>query len=181
MGQAVLEWTSLVLRFVGCLEVRSCLLVGINPWPSFGNKNELKPFFLWLRNFHIELLLKSSGKFFVSSFLFQLGSMFQNFSFFFFVTEFSTLDAAILLCHTHDFTTKQTTYLKVENCGLKTIRTSPVGQGTLKEEVSLYCWPPVWLVWNQLYDNWQFSMLFAKQTNLNRSNWRSTVQWYFPL
>ncbi len=25
-------------------------------------------------------------------------------------------------------------------------------QGILKGEVSLYCWPPVWLVWNQLYD-----------------------------
>jgi len=24
-------------------------------------------------------------------------------------------------------------------------------QGILKGEVSLYCWPPVWLVWNQLY------------------------------
>jgi len=27
-------------------------------------------------------------------------------------------------------------------------------QGILKGEVSLYHWPPVWLVWNQLYDNW---------------------------
>ncbi len=27
-------------------------------------------------------------------------------------------------------------------------------QGTQKGEVSLYYWPPVWLVWNQLYDNW---------------------------
>jgi hypothetical protein len=52
-------------------------------------------------------------------------------------------------------------------------------QGTLKWEVSLYCWPPLWLVWNQLYDNWQFSFLFAKQTNPNKSNRRSTVQWYF--
>ncbi len=25
-------------------------------------------------------------------------------------------------------------------------------QGILKGEVSLYCWPPVWLIWNQLYD-----------------------------
>ncbi len=25
-------------------------------------------------------------------------------------------------------------------------------QGILKGEVSLYHWPPVWLVWNQLYD-----------------------------
>ncbi len=53
-------------------------------------------------------------------------------------------------------------------------------QGILKGEVSLYHWPPVWLVWNQLYDNWQFLFLFAKQANPNRSNRRSMVQWYFP-
>jgi hypothetical protein len=35
----------------------------------------------------------------------------------------------------------------------------------LKGEVSLYCWSPVWLVWNQLYDNWHILFLFAKQTN----------------
>jgi len=40
-------------------------------------------------------------------------------------------------------------------------------QGILKGEVSLYRWPPVWLVWNQLYDNWQFLFLFAKQNNAN--------------
>ena len=51
-----------------------------------------------------------------------------------------------------------------------------LGQGILKGEVSLYHWPPVWLVWNQLYDNWQFLCLFAKQTNPNQSNRRSTVQ-----
>ncbi len=28
-------------------------------------------------------------------------------------------------------------------------------QGTLKGEVSLYHWPPVSLIWNQLHDNWQ--------------------------
>ncbi len=56
-----------------------------------------------------------------------------------------------------------------------------LGQGILKGEVSLYSWPPIWLVWNQLCDNWQFSFLFAKLTNSNRSNRRSTVQWYFPL
>ncbi len=50
----------------------------------------------------------------------------------------------------------------------------------LKGEVSLYHWPPVWLVWNQLYCNWQFLFLFAKQTNPNQSNRRSIVQWYFP-
>jgi hypothetical protein len=54
-------------------------------------------------------------------------------------------------------------------------------QGILKGEVTLYCWPPVWLVWNQLYDYWQFLFLFAKQTNPNQSNRRSMGQWYFPL
>ncbi len=53
-------------------------------------------------------------------------------------------------------------------------------QGILKGEVSLYHWPPVWLVWNQLYDNWYFLFLFAKHTNPNQSNRRSTVQLYFP-
>ena len=54
-------------------------------------------------------------------------------------------------------------------------------QGILKGEVSLYRWPPVWLVWNRLYDYWQFLFLFAKQTNPNQSNRRSTVQWYLAL
>ncbi len=58
----------------------------------------------------------------------------------------------------------------------------PLGsQGILKGEVSRYCWPPVWLVWNQLYNNWQFLFLFSKQTNPNRSNRRSTVQLNLPL
>jgi len=52
-----------------------------------------------------------------------------------------------------------------------------LGLGILKGEVSLYHWPPVWLVWNRLYDYWQFLFLFAKETNPNR---RSTVEWYFP-
>jgi hypothetical protein len=30
------------------------------------------------------------------------------------------------------------------------------GREYKRGEVSLYCWPPVWLVWNQLYDNWEF-------------------------
>jgi len=51
----------------------------------------------------------------------------------------------------------------------------------LKGEVSLYHWPPVWLVWNRLYGNWQLLFLIAKQINPNQSNRRSTVQWYFPL
>ncbi len=54
-------------------------------------------------------------------------------------------------------------------------------KGTLKGEVPLYCWPPFWLAWNQLYDNWQFSFIFAKQTNPNRPNRRVTVQRYFHL
>ncbi len=49
--------------------------------------------------------------------------------------------------------------------------------GILKGEVSLYHWPPVWLVWNQLYGNWQFLFLLAKHTNPNKSNRRSTVQY----
>ncbi len=53
-------------------------------------------------------------------------------------------------------------------------------QGILKGGASLYHWPPVRLVWNQLYDNWQFLFLFARQTNPNQSNRRSMVQWYSP-
>jgi len=49
--------------------------------------------------------------------------------------------------------------------------------GNTKGEVSLYHWPPVRLVWNQLYANWQFMFLFAKETNPNQSNRRSTVHW----
>ncbi len=44
-----------------------------------------------------------------------------------------------------------------------------IHQGILKGEVSLYHWPPVWLVQNQLYDYWQFLFLFAKQTNPKQS------------
>ncbi len=53
--------------------------------------------------------------------------------------------------------------------------------GNTKQGVSLYQWPPVRVVWNQLYDNWKFLFLFALQTNPNQSNRRSMVQWYFPL
>ncbi len=49
-------------------------------------------------------------------------------------------------------------------------------QGILKGEVSLYSWPPIWLVWNYLYDNWPFLFLFAKQTNTDQPNRRSTPQ-----
>jgi hypothetical protein len=56
-----------------------------------------------------------------------------------------------------------------------------MGKGILKGEVSQHRWPPVWLVWNQLFDNGQFLFLCAVQTNPNQSNRRSKVQWYFPL
>jgi hypothetical protein len=55
-----------------------------------------------------------------------------------------------------------------------------LAQRILKGEVSLYHLPPVWLVWNQMYENCQFLFLFEKQTSPNQSNRRSTVQWYFP-
>jgi hypothetical protein len=35
-------------------------------------------------------------------------------------------------------------------------------QGILKGEVSLYSWPPVWQVWNQLYDYWQIFVFICK-------------------
>ncbi len=60
-------------------------------------------------------------------------------------------------------------------------RKSSLAQGILKVEESLYHWPPVWLVWNQLYDNWQFLFLYAKQTNPNQSNRWSMVRWDFSL
>jgi hypothetical protein len=44
---------------------------------------------------------------------------------------------------------------------------SQLRPGNTKGEVSLYCWPPVWLVWNWLYDYWKCLFLFAKQTNPN--------------
>ncbi len=50
--------------------------------------------------------------------------------------------------------------------------------GNTKGEVSLYPWPPVWLIWNY---NWKFLFLFAKQTNPNQFSRMSMVQWYFPL
>ncbi len=48
-------------------------------------------------------------------------------------------------------------------------------QGILKGEVSLYCWPPVWLVWNQLYDNWNFC--FYLQNRLIQTS-QTGGQWY---
>jgi hypothetical protein len=50
-----------------------------------------------------------------------------------------------------------------------------MGPGNTKGEVSLYQWPPVWLVWNQLYDNWQF--LFSLQNRLIQTS-KTGGQWY---
>jgi len=44
-----------------------------------------------------------------------------------------------------------------------------------KGEVSLYNWPPVWLVWNHLYDYWQF--LFYLQNRLIQTS-QTGGQWY---
>ncbi len=49
--------------------------------------------------------------------------------------------------------------------------------GILKGDITVLltsCW-----VWNQLYDNWHFLFLFAKQTNPNKLNRRSTVLYYY--
>jgi len=53
--------------------------------------------------------------------------------------------------------------------------------GILKGEVSLYHWPPVWLVWISLFCKWKQKMSVVIQLIPNQSNWRSMVQWYFPL
>ncbi len=70
-------------------------------------------------------------------------------------------------------------------CSLPTLKKHWASEIVLLPKIgnilSLYHWPPVWLVWNQLYDNWQFLFLFAKHTNTNQSNRRSTVECYFPL
>ena len=58
----------------------------------------------------------------------------------------------------------------------QTDRDRVFNQGIIKGKVSLYHWRSVWLVWIQLYDNWQFLFLFAKQTNPNQSNRWSMVQ-----
>jgi hypothetical protein len=62
----------------------------------------------------------------------------------------------------------------VQTCECQTLQLM-LRQGILKGKLSLNHWPPVWMVCNQLYDNWQF--FFAKQTNPDQSNRRSMVQW----
>jgi hypothetical protein len=80
--------------------------------------------------------------------------------------------------------TVQSIFLGCPRCQLiitPNVRQGKLVQGVLKGEVSQYRWSPIWLVWNKLYDNWQFWFLFAKQTNPNQSNRRSMVQSYLPL
>jgi len=74
----------------------------------------------------------------------------------------------------------QKDFAKAAHKMLVTLTPNCLYQGKLKGEVSLYHWPPVWLIWNRLYDNWPYLFLFAKQTNPNQSKRRSMVQWYFP-
>jgi hypothetical protein len=52
-----------------------------------------------------------------------------------------------------------------------------VDAGNTKGESITVSLSLVWLVWNQLYGNWQFLFLFAEQTNPNQSNRRPMIQW----
>ncbi len=54
-------------------------------------------------------------------------------------------------------------------------------QGILKGKVSLYHWPPVWLVWISLFCKEKQKLSVVIQLIPNQSNRRSSVQWYFPL
>ena len=49
--------------------------------------------------------------------------------------------------------------LKPEDMVISTNFTLLWSQGILKGKVSMYHWPPVWLVWNQQYDYWNFFYL----------------------
>jgi hypothetical protein len=48
--------------------------------------------------------------------------------------------------------------------------------GNTKGEVSLYHWPPVWLVWNQLYDYWQVLFIYLQNRLIQTS--QTGGQWY---
>ena len=48
-------------------------------------------------------------------------------------------------------------------------------------EVSLYGWPPVYFVWNQLICLWWIKRVLLVWSNPNQSNRRSAVQWFFPI
>ncbi len=52
--------------------------------------------------------------------------------------------------------------------------TTFAASGNTKGVVSLYHWPPIWLVWNQLYGNCPFLFLLTKQNNPNQTG----GQWY---
>jgi hypothetical protein len=92
----------------------------------------------------------------------------------------STIAYVLSLTLTHNKFTSES-FVRVKHSSLLYQIVLQFAQGILKGEVSLFHWPPVWLVWNQLYDNWNFLILFAKQTTPNQWNRRSMVQWYFPL
>jgi len=54
--------------------------------------------------------------------------------------------------------------------------------GNIKEEVTLYCWPPVWLVWNLLYDNrrlffFGLSRFWTEAQNKESLKWLYSVCW----
>jgi hypothetical protein len=44
-----------------------------------------------------------------------------------------------------------------------------LSQGILKGEISLYHWPPVWLVWNKLYDYWHFCFFYLQNRLIQTS------------
>ncbi len=50
-------------------------------------------------------------------------------------------------------------------------------QGILKGKVSLYHWPPVWLVWNQLYDYWLTIFVCICKNRLIKTS-QTRGQWY---
>jgi hypothetical protein len=50
-------------------------------------------------------------------------------------------------------------------------------QGILKGEVSLYRWPPVWLLWISLFCKYKQKLSDVIQPIPNQSNRRSMVQW----
>jgi hypothetical protein len=139
-------------------------------------------------------VLPSSALFTVGSFPFSKPPHFSNFSFqcggeYHAPTDCDTIKRWLTKCaddsetanyisaHTKDVSSSPKKLFQADN---KWWGVRERTQGILNGEVSLHRWPPVWLVWNQLYDNWQFLFLFAKQTNPKQSNRRSTVQWYFP-
>jgi hypothetical protein len=66
-----------------------------------------------------------------------------------------------------------------------TSRNHWTNQDILKGEISLYRWPPVWLVWISLFCKLKLKLSVVIQLIPKQSNWqsnrRSMVQRYFPL